>query len=111
MQLLRETLALAEVGAPQEVAVHVDAVEINPMIARIGQELYADYNGGLFLRNDVSLHLSEGRSYVRRTASDCIFLPAEASTGPTECSTVTRSCARARWPPARGSQPGRRGCW
>ena len=43
----------------------VDAVELNPAIIDIGVTDYADYNGGLFLRPDVTFYGAEGRSFVR----------------------------------------------
>jgi hypothetical protein len=46
---------------------HVDAVELSPVVAEIGTGLLAEWNGGLFHRDDVTLHIAEGRSFVRRT--------------------------------------------
>ena len=47
-------------------AAHVDAVEINPMIVDLATRRYADWSGGLFARKDVTLHVGEGRSFVRQ---------------------------------------------
>ncbi len=47
-------------------AAHVDAVEINPMIAGLVTRRYAEWNGHLFERPEVALHLGEGRNFVRR---------------------------------------------
>lgn len=47
---------------------HVDALEINPAIATLVRERYADWSGGLFAREGVHLHVAEGRSFVRHTA-------------------------------------------
>lgn len=49
-------------------AVHVDAVEINPITVGLVTDTYAEWLGGLFSRQEVSLHLAEGRSFVRRVA-------------------------------------------
>ena len=57
-------------------ATRVDAVELNPAIIDIGITDYADFNGGLFLRPDVSFYGAEGRSFVRGSdrAYDLILL-------------------------------------
>jgi hypothetical protein len=49
-------------------AAHVDGVEINPIIARdvmLGR--FRDYSGGVYADRRVSIHVEDGRSYVRRT--------------------------------------------
>jgi spermidine synthase len=51
-------------GTPQ-----VDAVEINPLIVDLMRGRYAERSGHLFNRPGVTLHLGEGRSFVRSTAS------------------------------------------
>lgn len=45
----------------------VDAVEINPDIVRLHNEAYTDLSGALFEREGVTLHLDEGRSFIRRS--------------------------------------------
>lgn len=47
-------------------AAHVDAVEINPIIVGLATERYADWVGHLFQRPEVTLHVGEGRSFVRQ---------------------------------------------
>jgi hypothetical protein len=46
----------------------VDAVEINPLIVELMQGPYAARSGQLFTRPGVTLHLGEGRSFVRSAA-------------------------------------------
>ncbi len=46
----------------------VDAVEINPLIVELMQGPYAARSGHLFTRSGVTLHLGEGRSFVRSAA-------------------------------------------
>jgi hypothetical protein len=46
---------------------HVDTVELSPIVADVGLNALADWNGGLFHRDDVTLYVDEGRSFVRRT--------------------------------------------
>jgi len=48
-------------------AARVDAVEINPTIAKLMTETYAERSGGVLLRPEVTLHVAEGRSFVRRS--------------------------------------------
>lgn len=48
-------------------ATHVDAVELNPSIAAIGSEHFTKENKGLFTRDEVELHVEEGRSFTSRT--------------------------------------------
>ena len=51
-------------------ASHVDGVEINPIIARdvmLGR--FQDYSGGVYANPRVSIHIDDGRSFVRRSAS------------------------------------------
>ncbi|HEY3381826.1 MAG TPA: hypothetical protein VGK32_08665, partial [Vicinamibacterales bacterium] len=46
----------------------VDAVEINPIIARdVMMDRFRDFSGGLYLRPDVRVHIEDGRSFVRRS--------------------------------------------
>lgn len=45
----------------------VDAVEINGDIARLVTTRYAEWLGHLFSRDEVTLHVGEGRSFVRHT--------------------------------------------
>ncbi|MGH8745467.1 MAG: hypothetical protein ACREUK_03130, partial [Burkholderiales bacterium] len=47
---------------------HVDGVEINPIIARdvmLGR--FRDYSGGIYANPRVSIHVEDGRSFVRRS--------------------------------------------
>ncbi len=46
---------------------HIDAVEINPQMAELMQRDYADYSGGLFRRDDVTLHIDDARHYIAGT--------------------------------------------
>lgn len=55
-----DVLAALKYGARR-----VEAAELNPAVVGINKEYYADHNGGLFNRPDVSLHAAEGRSFVR----------------------------------------------
>jgi hypothetical protein len=49
---------------------HVDAVELNPIIARdIMQERFEEFSGSLYKHPRVSLIVGEGRSFIRRTES------------------------------------------
>ena len=43
----------------------VDAVEINPLIVDLVTGPYADWSGNLFSRKGVSIHVAEGRSFIR----------------------------------------------
>lgn len=47
----------------------IDAVEINPLVVDLVTGPYAAWSGHLFTKPEVTLHLGEGRSYVR-SASD-----------------------------------------
>ena len=48
---------------------HVDGVEINPIIARdVMLEQFRDYSGGLYAHPKVSIHVEDGRSFVRRSS-------------------------------------------
>jgi hypothetical protein len=47
---------------------HVTAVEVNPLIANdVMRNHYQAFTGGLYTRDDVSVHVEDGRSYLRRT--------------------------------------------
>lgn len=48
-------------------ATHVDAVELNPSIAAVGEKHFAKENQNLFNRDEVQLHVEEGRSFASRT--------------------------------------------
>ncbi len=51
-------------------ASHVDGIEINPIIARdvmLGR--FLGYSGGVYANPRVSIHIDDGRSFVRRSAS------------------------------------------
>ncbi len=58
-----DVLAALKYGARR-----VDGAELNAAVVAINKKYYADLNGGLFHRPDVSLYAAEGRSFVR--ASD-----------------------------------------
>jgi hypothetical protein len=45
----------------------VTGVELDPFTAELVSERYRDYTGGLFDRPEVTLHVSEGRHFLRRT--------------------------------------------
>jgi hypothetical protein len=48
----------------------VDGVEINPIIARdIMLDRFRDYSGAVYANPRVSIHVDDGRSFVRRSAS------------------------------------------
>lgn len=49
-------------------AQRIDAVEINPAVADLVRERYAEWTGHLFARPQVRLHVAEGRAFVRRSA-------------------------------------------
>jgi len=50
-------------------ASHVDGVEINPIIARdVMMERFREYSGGIYTDPRVSIHVDDGRSFVRRSA-------------------------------------------
>ena len=47
---------------------HIDAVEINPVIVNdIMRGTHRAYSGGLYYRDDVDVHIAEGRSFVAQT--------------------------------------------
>ena len=49
---------------------HVDGVEINPIIARdVMQDRFRDYSGNLYGNSSVSIHIEDGRSFVRRSTA------------------------------------------
>ena len=49
---------------------HVDAVEINPIIARdVMLDRFRDYSGGVYTHPRVAVHVDDGRSFIRRSAS------------------------------------------
>jgi hypothetical protein len=51
-------------------ATHVDGVEINPIIARdVMLDRFRQYSGGVYANPRVSIHVDDGRSFVRRSAS------------------------------------------
>ncbi len=43
----------------------ITAVEINPVIAKLNTDLFKKFNGDLFNRANVTLHIDEGRSFIR----------------------------------------------
>lgn len=55
----------------------ITGIEINPSIALLNKETYRSFNGNLFSRPGVSLHVGEGRNFVRhsRELYDIIHLP------------------------------------
>ncbi|MFQ5666528.1 MAG: hypothetical protein ACE5I7_08855 [Candidatus Binatia bacterium] len=48
---------------------HVTGVDINPVMVDLVANRYRDWNGGLYHRHDVTVHVDEGRSFVRRTSA------------------------------------------
>jgi predicted membrane-bound spermidine synthase len=50
-------------------ATEIDAVELNPVIVDLVTGPYAKVSGNLFARPEVTLHVDEGRSFVRRQTS------------------------------------------
>jgi hypothetical protein len=51
-------------------ATHVDGVEINPIIARdVMLDRFRDYSGGIYANPRVTVHVDDGRSFVRRSRS------------------------------------------
>ncbi len=52
-------------------AAHVDGVEINPIIARdVMLDRFRDYSGGVYANPRVSIHVDDGRNFVRRSQSN-----------------------------------------
>jgi hypothetical protein len=48
----------------------VDGVEINPIIARdVMLDRFRDYSGGVYAHPNVAIHVDDGRSFVRRSAT------------------------------------------
>lgn len=59
-----EVVSAIRAGVPR-----VLGVEVNPLIAQtVMQEQYADYNGHLYQKQAVEVHVDDGRSYVRRSS-------------------------------------------
>lgn len=58
----QETKAALVYGAK-----HVDAVEMVKAVVEIGKRDYADFNGGILNDPRVSVHVDEGRSFLRRS--------------------------------------------
>ena len=51
-------------------ATHVDGVEINPIIARdVMLDRFREYSGGVYAHPRVSIHVDDGRNFVRRSSS------------------------------------------
>ena len=51
-------------------AQHVDGVEINPIIARdVMLDRFREYSGAVYAHPQVSIHVDDGRSFVRRSAA------------------------------------------
>jgi len=51
-------------------AAHVDGVEINPIIARdVMLHRFREYSGGIYANPRVTIHVDDGRNYVRRSQS------------------------------------------
>jgi hypothetical protein len=49
---------------------HVDGVEINPIIARdVMSDRFREYSGGVYADPRVSIHVDDGRSFVRRSGA------------------------------------------
>jgi spermidine synthase len=46
---------------------NITAIEINPTIARLGREVYRDFNGNLFGQKGINLIVDDGRNFVRTT--------------------------------------------
>ena len=60
----RDVLSALVFGAKR-----VDGVEINPIIVRdVMLDRFRDYSGGLYADKRVSIHVEDGRSFVRRSA-------------------------------------------
>jgi len=45
---------------------HIDAVEINPQVVDLVRERFAEFSGGLYDHERVSLHIAEARGYLQR---------------------------------------------
>lgn len=58
----QETKAALLFGAKK-----IDAVEMVNAVVRLGKQEYADFNGGIFNNPKVSVHVGEGRAFLRRT--------------------------------------------
>jgi hypothetical protein len=51
-------------------AAHVDGVEINPIIARdVMLDRFREYSGGVYANPRISIHVDDGRNFVRRSSS------------------------------------------
>ena len=49
---------------------HVDGVEINPIIVRdVMLDAFREYSGGIYAHPQVSSHVDDGRSFIRRSSS------------------------------------------
>ncbi|MBM4310786.1 MAG: hypothetical protein FJ119_07560 [Deltaproteobacteria bacterium] len=46
---------------------NITAIEINPTIARLGRQVYRDFNGNLFGQKGINLIVDDGRNFVRTT--------------------------------------------
>ncbi len=55
----------------------ITGIEINPTIAYLNTNVYADFNGNLFSKPEVEIIIDEGRNFVRHTKDtyDIIHLP------------------------------------
>ena len=50
-------------------ATHVDGVEINPIIARdVMLDRFREFSGGVYAHPNVTVHIDDGRSFVRRSS-------------------------------------------
>lgn len=59
----KDVLAALSFGAR-----HVDAIEINPLIVDdVMRGYYREFSGNLYGREDVRIHIDDGRSFLRRT--------------------------------------------
>lgn len=50
-----------------EGARHLDCVEINPSVVKLSREYFRDFNHGLLDRPSVTVHVEDGRAYLRGT--------------------------------------------
>ncbi len=58
-------------------AARIDAVELNPQVVRLVEEVHADFAGNLYQRPEVRVHVAEARGFVAGSEArwDLILLP------------------------------------
>jgi len=95
LQEAAETLILGAGGGEQVLLAlyhgvrDIDAVELNPQVADLVRDDYADFAGGIYGRAEVDLHIGEARSFVERSERryDLIQIPLLYSFGAASAGT------------------------